>query len=41
LQTLPVTCRLQGVDPYTYSVDVLDRVSVHPDKDIFELTPRI
>ena len=41
LQTLLVTCRLQGVDPYTYFVDVLDRVSVHPDKDILELTPRI
>ena len=41
LQSLLVTCRLQGVDPYTYFVDVLNRVSVHPDKDILELTPRI
>ena len=41
LQSLLVTCRLQDVDPYTYLVDVLQRVSVHPDKDILELTPRI
>ena len=41
LHSLLVTCRLQDVDPYTYLVDVLQRVSVHPDKDILELTPRI
>ena len=40
LQSLLVTCRLQGVDPYTYLVDVLERVSVYPDKDILDLTPR-
>lgn len=41
LQSLLVTCRLQGVDPYTYLVDVLQRVSTHPDKDVLELSPRI
>ena len=41
LQSLLVTCRLQGVDPYTYFVDVLQRVSTHPDKDILDLSPRI
>ena len=41
LQSLLVTCRLQGIDPYTYLVDVLQRVSTHPDKDILELSPRI
>ena len=41
LQSLLVTCRLQGVDPYTYLVDVLQRVSVYPDKDILDLTPRV
>ena len=41
LQSLLVTCRLQGVDPYTYFVDVLQRVTVYPDKDILDLTPRI
>lgn len=41
LQSLLVTCRLQGMDPYTYLVDVLQRVSTHPDKDVLELSPRI
>ncbi|EPJ45293.1 MAG: transposase [Osedax symbiont Rs1] len=30
LQSLLVTCRLQGINPYTYVVDVLQRVSLHP-----------
>ena len=30
IQSLLTTCRLQGVDPYTYLVDVLQRVSLHP-----------
>jgi transposase len=40
IQSLLVTCRLQGVDPYTYLVDVLQRLSVHPARRIRELTPR-
>jgi hypothetical protein len=40
IQSLLVTCRLQGVDPYTYLVDVLQRVSEHPDSRVIELTPR-
>ncbi len=40
LQSLLVTCRLHGVDPYTYLVDVLQRVHVHPAKRVHELTPR-
>lgn len=40
LQSLMVTCRLQGINPYTYLVDVLQRVSLHPAKDVLELTPR-
>ncbi len=36
-----VTCKLQGVDPYTYLVDVLQRVSQHPASKVIELTPRI
>ena len=28
IQSLLVTCRLHGVDPYTYLVDVLQRISV-------------
>ena len=30
IQSLLVTCKLQGVDPYTYLVDVLQRISEHP-----------
>lgn len=40
LQSLMVTCRLQGVNPYHYLVDVLQRVSIHPAKDVIDLTPR-
>ena len=40
IQSLLVTCRLHGVDPYTYLVDVLQRISLHPARDIAELTPR-
>lgn len=35
------TCRLQHVDPYTYLVDVLQRVQSHTANQVHELTPRI
>ena len=41
IQSLITTCRLQGVDPYTYLVDVLQRVQTHPAKRVEELTPRM
>lgn len=41
IQSLLVTCRLQGVDPYTYLVDVLQRISEHPASRVIELTPRV
>ena len=41
IQSLLTTCRLQGVDPYTYLVDVLQRISVHPASNVIELTPRV
>ena len=41
LQSLLVTCRLQGIDPYTYLVDVLQRVNEHPAKEVALLTPRL
>ena len=41
IQSLIVTCRLHGVDPYTYLVDVLQRVSMHPASRVTELTPRL
>ena len=40
IQSLLVTCKLQGVDPYTYLVDVLQRISEHPASRVVELTPR-
>jgi transposase len=41
LQSLIATCRLQGIDPYTYLVDVLQRVHIHPQSRIRELIPRL
>lgn len=41
IQSLIVTCRLQGVDPYTYLVDVLQRVGKLPVSRVHELTPRL
>ena len=40
-QSLLTTCRLQGIDPYTYLVDVLQRVESHPARDVAALTPRL
>lgn len=39
-QSLIATCRIQGIDPYTYLVDVLQRVDSHPQARVEELTPR-
>ena len=41
LQSLVVTCRLHDIDPYTYLVDVLQRVGQHPAKLIHQLIPRV
>lgn len=41
IQSLLVTCRMQGIDPYTYLVDVLQRIGRHPAKDVIDLTPRV
>ena len=41
IQSLLTTCRLHQVDPYTYLVDVLQRVALHPARDVIELTPRL
>ncbi len=41
IQSLIVTCKLHGVDVYTYLVDVLQRVSQHPARDVIDLTPRM
>jgi transposase len=41
IQSLLASCRLQGVDPYVYLVDVLQRVDPHPALDVQLLTPRL
>jgi len=41
VQSLIATCRLHGIDPYTYLVDVLQRVAIHPASRVAELTPRL
>lgn len=41
LQSLLRTCRLQGVDPYTYLIDVLQRIATHPAAHVDQLTPRL
>jgi transposase len=41
IQSLIVTCRLHGIDPYCYLVDVLQRISEHPASRVAELTPRL
>jgi transposase len=41
VQSLFVTCRLHGIDPYTYLVDVLQRVGQHRASQVEQLTPRM
>jgi transposase len=38
-QSLIVTSKMYDIDPYTYLVDVLQRVGDHPRADVHELTP--
>jgi len=41
IQSLMTTCRLHDINPYTYLVDVLQRVSDHPASQVELLTPRL
>jgi len=41
IYSLLASCRLQGVDPYVYLVDVLQRVDTHPALALQLLTPRL
>jgi transposase len=41
IQSLLTTCVLHDIDPYTYLVDVLQRVDTHPQARVEELTPRL
>lgn len=40
LFSLMITCKRLGVEPYAYLHDVLQRLLSHPNKDIWQLTPR-
>ena len=40
-QSLLSTCVLHDVDPFTYLVDVLQRLETHPASKVHELTPRL
>jgi transposase len=41
LQSLMVTCRIQGINPYTYLVVVLQSAGIHPAKDVLDPVPRV
>lgn len=41
IQSLISTCKLHDINPYTYLVDVLQRVSSHPASEVSDLTPRL
>ena len=41
VQSLIASCRLQGIDPYVYFVDVLQRIDTHPAFEVHLLTPRL
>jgi hypothetical protein len=41
IYSVVASCRLQGVDPYVYLVDVLQRIDTHPALDVHLLTPRL
>ena len=41
IQSLISTCVLHDIDPYTYLVDVLQRIDTHPQSRVAELTPRL
>lgn len=40
LFSLMITCKRLGVEPYAYLLDILRRLPSHPNKDIWQLTPR-
>jgi transposase len=41
VHSLIATCRLHDIDPYTYLVDVMQRVGDHPASQVAQLTPRL
>ena len=36
-----MTCRLHGIHPHDYLVDVLQRIDMHPASQVDLLTPRL
>jgi len=40
LFSLMITCKRLKVEPYAYLHDILERLPSHPNKDIWQLTPR-
>jgi len=41
IQSLLSTCKLHDVNPHVYLTDVLQRVQIHPNSEILDLTPRL
>ena len=41
IYSLLQTCYLQGVDPRSYLIDILQRMDFHPGNDVYQLTPRL
>jgi transposase len=41
VQSLIASCRLQGIAPYGYFVEVLPRIATHPTFEVHLLTPRL
>lgn len=41
IQSLITTCKLHDLNPYTYLVDVQQRISQHPASEVADLTPRL
>src|SRR5262245_53151471 len=41
VQSLLASSRLQGINPYVYFVDVLQRIDTHPAFEVHLLTPRL
>jgi transposase len=41
VQTLVSCCKLAGVNPFDYFVDVLQKIDSHPQARVHELTPRL
>ena len=40
IYTIVETCKLQGIEPFEYMRDVIDRISGYPMKKSYDLTPK-